>query len=145
MSHMMVCRVSGCSDTKSHRVSCADWACGISLCGSGLLARRGQKLRDGVLTQRGVVGLEVPVRTGTTSMHYPLRDALVVEVGDLLPSVKVLQQCWAALASAQCIVGVINPHTLLSCQESGCSIDSVTVELLLLRIGLVSPKFPLVG
>ncbi|SLH05133.1 Uncharacterised protein [Mycobacteroides abscessus subsp. abscessus] len=35
---MIACRVSGCSDTKSHRVSCAEAACGISLCGSGFTA-----------------------------------------------------------------------------------------------------------
>ena len=31
---MIACNVSGCSETKSHNVSCAEAACGISLCGS---------------------------------------------------------------------------------------------------------------
>jgi hypothetical protein len=39
-------------------------------------------------------------------MHHPLRDALVVEMGDLLPGVKVLQQRGAALTDRQRIVGV---------------------------------------
>ena len=35
---MIVCSVSGCNETKSHRVSCAEAAWGISLCGSGFTA-----------------------------------------------------------------------------------------------------------
>ncbi|SKS07683.1 Uncharacterised protein [Mycobacteroides abscessus subsp. abscessus] len=35
---MIACSVSGCSATKSHKVSCAEAACGISLSGSGFTA-----------------------------------------------------------------------------------------------------------
>ncbi len=35
---MIACSVSGWSDTKSHRVSCADAPVGMSLCGSGFTA-----------------------------------------------------------------------------------------------------------
>ena len=35
---MIVCSDSGWSETKSQSVSCADGACGISLCGSGFTA-----------------------------------------------------------------------------------------------------------
>lgn len=40
----------------------------------------------------GGVGLEVAVRPGAPGVHDPLGDALVVEAGDLLPEVEVLQQ-----------------------------------------------------
>ncbi len=37
-THMIMCIDSGISEMKSQKVSCADAACGISLCGSGLTA-----------------------------------------------------------------------------------------------------------
>ncbi len=38
MTHMIMCIDSGMSEMKSQNVSCADAACGISLCGSGFTA-----------------------------------------------------------------------------------------------------------
>ena len=58
------------------------------------------------------VGLEHTVRGGTAGVHHALRDALVVEVGDLLPQVKVLQQRRAASARLQRVIGVRQAQTL---------------------------------
>ena len=41
MAHMSVCIVSGARPKKSQALSCAVWAWGISLCGSGLTLRYG--------------------------------------------------------------------------------------------------------
>ena len=45
-------------------------------------------------------------------VHDPLGDALVVEVGDLLPQVVVLQQHRSARPGLQRVVGVVQPGTL---------------------------------
>lgn len=71
-------------------------------------------------------------------MHNTLGDALVVEVGDFLPGVKILQQCRPALAGGQRIVSVVDANALLSRQVARRPINSVTVKLLLLYIGLIS-------
>ena len=63
------------------------------------------------------VGLEHPVGGGAAGVHHPLRDALVVEVGDLLPEVEVLQQRRAAGAGLQRVVGVRQPQALRRGQE----------------------------
>jgi hypothetical protein len=62
--------------------------------------------------RRVAVGLEHPVRGGTTGVHHALRDVLVVEVGDLLPQVKVFQQCRAASTRLQRVIGVRQAQTL---------------------------------
>jgi hypothetical protein len=54
----------------------------------------------------------------------------MVEVGDLLAGVEVLQQRRAALADRQCIVGVVDAHTLLSGQIPGAPVNPGSVELL---------------
>ena len=153
MSQIAWCWASVCSETKSQKVSCAVWACGISRSGCGLAAwmtsgnlmpswmkktgmllptrsklpslgveldreaagvahgvGRAARARDGreahehrcldVLVEerrRGQVGgaavaHEDAVRAGAAGVHHPLGDALVVEVGDLLAQVVVLQQ-----------------------------------------------------
>ena len=38
ITHISMCVVSGDSETKSQKVSCADEACGIAWCGSGFTA-----------------------------------------------------------------------------------------------------------
>ena len=58
------------------------------------------------------VGLEDAVGGGAAGVHDPLRDPLVVEVGDLLAQVEVLQQRRAALAGLQRVVGVGQPQPL---------------------------------
>ena len=54
--------------------------------------------RRGVTVRRGAVALEDAVRAGPAGVDHPLRDALVVEVRDLLAEVEVLQQRRATLA-----------------------------------------------
>ena len=62
--------------------------------------------------RRGAVGLEHAVRGGTAGVHHPLRDALMVEVGDLLPQVEVLQQRGARGAGLERVIGVRQAQTL---------------------------------
>ena len=52
------------------------------------------------------------MRAGAAGVHHPLGDALVVEVGDLLAQVVVLQQRRPARAGLQRVVGVAQPHAL---------------------------------
>ena len=77
------------------------------------LPRKPALVTDG----RVAVGLEHAVRGGAAGVHHALRDALVVEVGDLLPQVEVLQQRRAARARLQRVVGVGQPQTLGRRQE----------------------------
>ena len=58
------------------------------------------------------------VGAGAAGVHDPLRDPLVVEVGDLLAQVVVLQQGRAALAGLQRVVGVAQPGALGRRQEA---------------------------
>ena len=51
-------------------------------------------------------GPEEAVGRGATSVHHPLRDAFVIEVGDLLPEVEILQQRRPALAGLERMIGV---------------------------------------
>ena len=95
---------------------------------------RGQEFRRGVLGQRIVVRFEVAVGAGTAGVHHPFRDALVVEVGDLLAGVEILQQRRAAFADRQRVVGVVDPNALLRGQVSGVAVDPVLLELFLLCI-----------
>jgi hypothetical protein len=46
------------------------------------------------------------VDCGAPGMHHPFRDVLVIEVGDLLAQVKVLEQRRAAVPGLQRVVGV---------------------------------------
>jgi hypothetical protein len=46
------------------------------------------------------------VGCGAPGMHHPFRDALVIEVGDLLAQVKILEQRRAAVPGLQRMVGV---------------------------------------
>ena len=49
---------------------------------------------------------------GSAGVHDPFRNAFVVEVGDLLPKVEVLQQAWTPLACLEGVVGVREPQSL---------------------------------
>ena len=57
----------------------------------------------------GAVGLEYAVRRCAAGVHDALRDALVVEVRDLLPQVEVLEQCRSPVACLERVVGVGEP------------------------------------
>ena len=65
----------------------------------------------------GAVGLEHAVRRGAAGVHDALGDALVVEVGDLLAQVEVLEKGRSAIAGLERVVGVGEPHALRSGQE----------------------------
>src|SRR5581483_6923830 len=67
-------------------------------------------------------------------VHHAFWYALVVEMGDLLPGMEILQQGGSAFADTQRIVGVVDPNTLLCRQVAGVPLDAVLVELLLLWI-----------
>ena len=58
------------------------------------------------------IGLEHTVGRGTTGVDHTLRDALMVEVGDLLAEVVVLHEQGAALTGFQRMVGVAQASTL---------------------------------
>ena len=62
--------------------------------------------------RRVAVGLEHTVRGGTAGVYHALRDALVVEVGDLLAQVEVFQQRRAASTRLQRVIGVGQTQTL---------------------------------
>ena len=63
------------------------------------------------------VAHEDAVRTGAPRVHHPLGDALVVEVGDLLAQVVVLQQRRSALPRLERVVGVAQAQALGGRQE----------------------------
>ncbi|MCY1241116.1 hypothetical protein D9M72_540020 [compost metagenome] len=52
------------------------------------------------------------MRSGAAGMHHTFRDALVVEVGDLLAEVVVLEQYRAAPACLQRVVRILEPEPL---------------------------------
>ena len=72
-------------------------------------ARLAEDVGPGDVGQRLVV-LEVAVRAVTAGVDHPLGDPLVVEVEDLLPEVRVLQQRRAPLARPQRVL-VVADHT----------------------------------
>ena len=57
------------------------------------------------MSDERLVVLEVAVRAEAARVDDPLRDALVVEVEDLLPEVEVLEQRRTALAEPQACSG----------------------------------------
>ena len=66
---------------------------------------------------------EDAVRPGTARVDHALRDALVVEVGDLLAQVVVLQQRRSALARLQRVVGVAQAGALGGGEEGALLAD----------------------
>jgi len=62
---------------------------------------------------KGFVGLEISVRPVAPSVHDPLRNTLMVEVEDLLPEVKVLQQRRSPRARTQRVLVIGYWRTLL--------------------------------
>jgi len=61
---------------------------------------------------RGAVGLEDAMRCRAAGMDHPLRDPLMIEVGDLLPQMKILQQRRAPRTGLEGMVGVGQPQPL---------------------------------
>ena len=52
------------------------------------------------------------MRCGTTGMHDPLRNTFMIEMGDLLPQVEVLEKSRPATAGLQGMVGIRQPKAL---------------------------------
>jgi hypothetical protein len=52
------------------------------------------------------------VRRRATGVHRALRDALVVEVGDLLAQVVILEQCRPPTTRLEGVIGVVQPSAL---------------------------------
>ncbi len=74
-------------------------------------ARVGEDACARDLGQR-LVELEAPMGTGPPSVHHPLGDPLVIEVGDLLPQVVVLEERGSARVGPQGVVGVLHRGAL---------------------------------
>lgn len=49
------------------------------------------------------------MRGSTSRMHHPFRNPFMVEMGDLLPQMVILQQCRPARPGAQRMVGIRQP------------------------------------
>lgn len=96
--------------------------------------RAGQKFRRRVVRQPVVVGLEIAVGAGAARVHHALRDAFMVEVGDLLPGMKVLQQGGTPLADGQRIVGVVDADALLSGEVTGIATEPGRLQIALFGI-----------
>nr|BFF04185.1 hypothetical protein GCM10020241_58600 [Streptoalloteichus tenebrarius] len=107
--------------------------------------RVGQELRDRVLGEPVVVGLEDPVRARAARVHHPFGNAFVVEVGDLLPRVEVLQQGRPALTDGQRVVGVVDPHPLVGGQLGAGQVEPHVVELALLVVRPARVGVPSIG
>ena len=98
----------------------------------------GSRRKPAVVTSERVARkLEVAMRRGAARMDDPLRDPLVVEVGDLLAEVEVLEQRGAPLPGAQRVVGVVDPNSLIGSQV-GSGRPAVLFQLRLLVV-LVRP------
>ena len=78
----------------------------------------GQEFRGGESRQR-LGQFEVPVRRGSAGVHDALRDALVVEVGDLLAKDEVFQQRRPTRPGAQRVLIVDDRDPLRSGQDAG--------------------------
>jgi len=81
----------------------------------GLLAGVLKETGFGILGH-GFIDLEVAVGTKAPGMDHPLGDAFMIEVGHLLPEVKVLHKGWAAFTGLEGVIGVGNPDSLIGCQ-----------------------------
>ena len=64
-----------------------------------------------------LVDLKIAVRRSASRMHDPLRNALVVEMGDLFAEVKILEQSRPTLASFQRILIVAERQALVGGQH----------------------------
>ncbi len=110
----------------------------------GTPAGLAQAVRPGHVGER-LVRLEVPVGTGTAGVDDPLGDALVIEPGELLPEVEVLQQRRTAFPRRERVVGVFDTDPLVGGHAGAVVADSDGVELLLLRVVPREARRPRIG
>jgi hypothetical protein len=59
----------------------------------------------------------------------PLGDALVIEPGQLLAKVKVLDQRRSAIPSRQRVIGVLHPHALIGRQLPALVADAIAAQV----------------
>ncbi|OHU73888.1 hypothetical protein BKG84_28370 [Mycobacteroides chelonae] len=67
-------------------------------------------------------------------MHNSLGNPFVIEMGDLLPGMKVLEKCWPAGARRKGVIGAIDANTLLRGEISGATSHASRIQLFLFRI-----------
>lgn len=67
-------------------------------------------------------------------MNHAFWNAFVIEVGDLLTGVKVLQQSWPSITDCQRIISVINPDALLGGQIADIAADPRRLQISLLPV-----------
>src|SRR4051794_22149226 len=89
------------------------------------------ELAMGAIASGGVVLLNDDV-VRAARVHDTLRNAFVVEVGELLPRVEVLQQRRATRARAQRVVGVPDTDTLLRGERRSGRITAEFLKLFML-------------
>ena len=90
-----------------------------------LLARPLEQVRRGDVGQ-GFRRLEIAMDAEAACMHHPLRDALMVEVEDLLTEVEILQQRGSARPDLQRVLVVGNRNALLRRQ----GLDTIARDLM---------------
>ena len=82
---------------------------------------------------QGALDLEIAVGGGAPGMDDPLRDPLVVEVGDLLPEDEVLQEGGPAGARLERVLVVEDAEALIGGEQLAFRILAELVERFLLR------------
>ncbi|MNO48221.1 hypothetical protein D3C76_385530 [compost metagenome] len=95
-------------------------------------------LQETGLGQLGMaaVALEVAMRPGPTGMDDTLRNALMVEVGDLLAHDEVFEQRRPASAGLETVLVVGDLHALVGAQGLACGIAAEGFQALELGIGV---------
>ena len=88
-----------------------------------------------------LVQLEEAVRAGAARMHHALRDALVVEVGDLLAEDEVLQQGRAARPRLQRVLVVRDLDALIGGERLALRVLPLALEIL--ALGILAVACPL--
>jgi hypothetical protein len=93
--------------------------------------------------REGLVNLEDAVRARTSSVDNALGDAFVVEAGDLLAEVEVLDQRRTAKPCAEGVVGVGDGNALVSCQSLALGTAPEGVQLFVFRLHGAGRRFGL--
>ncbi len=96
-----------------------------------------EEIGRGEIRQR-FMQLKVAMRGGAARVHHPLRNALVVKVGDLLAQQEVFQQRGAACAQAQRVVVLADRHALVGGQHAILVGDHVADRVRAQGLGLGS-------
>lgn len=103
----------------------------------GALAGLGEEARLGQVAEV-IVGLEVAMGGGATGVDHALGDALVVEVGDLLPHDEVFEQRRAALAGLQGVLVVGDAGAGVGAQRLAGGVLAIGLQLLQLGVAVAT-------